>query len=271
MKKLWKAFITNLSKLGRAMLVPIVAMPAIGILGRLGAADMLNIPLMETASNAITNNLDMLFAFGACLAFAKAKDKTFPMIGAAVGLFAFKACLSSLNEDIGMGVFAGIVVGTLAAILFNYSREWKTPEMFSLFTGDRFIIVLAPIFAIPLALLFNIIWPPIQNGLDSLAMWMAGSGVIGIFLFGFLNRALIPVGLHHVINSYLWFQMGSFTNAAGDVVMGDIPRFLAGDPTAGVFMTGLYPVFLFGLPGACLAMYKCAKKDKKSDNSLHFT
>ena len=100
MKKLWKAFITNLSKLGRAMLVPIVAMPAIGILGRLGAADMLNIPLMETASNAITNNLDMLFAFGACLAFAKAKDKTFPMIGAAVGLFAFKACLSSLNEDI---------------------------------------------------------------------------------------------------------------------------------------------------------------------------
>ena len=83
MKKLWKAFITNLSKLGRAMLVPIVAMPAIGILGRLGAADMLNIPLMETASNAITNNLDMLFAFGACLAFAKAKDKTFPMIGAA--------------------------------------------------------------------------------------------------------------------------------------------------------------------------------------------
>ena len=238
------------------MLVPIVAMPAIGILGRLGAADMLNIPLMETASNAITNNLDMLFAFGACLAFAKAKDKTFPMIGAAVGLFAFKACLSSLNEDIGMGVFAGIVVGTLAAILFNYSREWKTPEMFSLFTGDRFIIVLAPIFAIPLALLFNIIWPPIQNGLDSLAMWMAGSGVIGIFLFGFLNRALIPVGLHHVINSYLWFQMGSFTNAAGDVVMGDIPRFLAGDPTAGVFMTGLYPVFLFGLPGACLAMYK---------------
>lgn len=263
MKKLWKAFITNLSKLGRAMLVPIVAMPAIGILGRLGAADMLNIPLMETASNAITNNLDMLFAFGACLAFAKAKDKTFPMIGAAVGLFAFKACLSSLNEDIGMGVFAGIVVGTLAAILFNYSREWKTPEMFSLFTGDRFIIVLAPIFAIPLALLFNIIWPPIQNGLDSLAMWMAGSGVIGIFLFGFLNRALIPVGLHHVINSYLWFQMGSFTNATGDVVMGDIPRFLAGDPTAGVFMTGLYPVFLFGLPGACLAMYKCAKKDKK--------
>lgn len=83
-------------------------------------------------------------------------------------------------------------------------------------------------------------------------MWMAGSGVIGIFLFGFLNRALIPVGLHHVINSYLWFQMGSFTNAAGDVVMGDIPRFLAGDPTAGVFMTGLYPVFLFVCPApAC--------------------
>ena len=265
MKKFWKAFITNLSKLGRAMLIPIVAMPAVGILGRLGAADMLNIPLMETASNAITGNLDMLFAFGACLAFAKGKDKTYPMIGAAAGLFAFKACLTSLNPDIGMGVFAGIVVGTLAAILYNYSREWKTPEMFSFFTGDRFIIVLAPICAIPLALLFNLIWPPIQNGLDSLAMWLAGSGVVGIFLFGFLNRALIPVGLHHVINSYLWFQMGSFTTAAGEIVTGDIPRFLAGDPTAGVFMTGLYPVFLFGLPGACFAMYKAAKKEKKAE------
>ncbi|MCI2047339.1 MAG: PTS transporter subunit EIIC [Faecalibacterium sp.] len=265
MKKFWKAFITNLSKLGRAMLIPIVAMPAVGILGRLGAADMLNIPLMETASNAITGNLDMLFAFGACLAFAKSKDKTYPMIGAAAGLFAFKACLTSLNPDIGMGVFAGIVVGTLAAILYNYSREWKTPEMFSFFTGDRFIIVLAPICAIPLALLFNLVWPPIQNGLDSLAMWLASSGVVGIFLFGFLNRALIPVGLHHVINSYLWFQMGSFTTAAGEVVTGDIPRFLAGDPTAGVFMTGLYPVFLFGLPGACFAMYKAAKKEKKAE------
>lgn len=265
MKKVWKSFITNLSKLGRAMLIPIVAMPAIGILGRLGASDMLNIPLMETASSAITGNLDILFAFGACLAFAKSKDKTFPMIGAAVGLFAFKACLTSLNDSINIGVFAGIVVGTLAAILYNYSRKWKTPKMFSFFTGDRFIIVLAPICAIPLALLFNVVWPAVQGGLDSLAIWLAGSGVVGIFIFGCLNRALIPFGLHHVINSYLWFQMGSFTTAAGQAVTGDIPRFLAGDPTAGVFMTGLYPVFLFGLPGACYAMYKCAKQERRSE------
>lgn len=260
MKQLWKSFIKNLSKLGRAMLIPIVAMPAVGILGRLGAADMLNIPLMETASSAVTSNLDLLFAFGACLAFADSKDKTYSLIGATAGLVAFKACLTSLNENIGMGVFAGIVVGVLSAILYNHSRKWHTPEMFSFFTGEKFIIVLAPICAIPLALLFNLIWPPIQNGLDTLAVWMSTSGAIGIFLFGFLNRALIPVGLHHVINSYLWFQMGSFTNALGEVVTGDIPRFLAGDPTAGVFMTGLYPVFLFGLPGACYAMYKCAKK-----------
>lgn len=265
MKKFWKSFIRNLSKLGRAMLVPIVAMPAVGILGRLGAADMLNIPLLETASNAITSNLDMLFAFGGVLAFADSKNKSYALIGAAVGLFSFKACLSSLNPDIGMGVFAGIIVGVLSAILYNHSRKWNTPEMFAFFTGEKFIIVLAPIFAVPLALLFALIWPPIQNGLDTLAVWMAGSGALGIFLFGFLNRALIPVGLHHVINSYLWFQMGSFVNAAGETVTGDIPRFLAGDPTAGVFMTGLYPVFLFGLPGACYAMYKCAKKEHQQE------
>ncbi len=264
MKSIWKSFIKNLSKLGRAMLIPIVAMPAVGILGRLGAADMLNIPLMETASSAITANLDMLFAFGACLAFADSKDKTYSLIGAAAGLFSFKACLTALNPDIGMGVFAGIVVGILSAVLYNHSRKWNTPEMFSFFTGDKFIIVLAPICAIPLALLFNLVWPPIQNGLDAMAVWMSASGALGIFIFGFLNRALIPVGLHHVINSYLWFQMGSFTTAAGQVVTGDIPRFLAGDPTAGIFMTGLYPVFLFGLPGACYAMYKCAKEKNKA-------
>ena len=261
----WKKFIRNLSKLGRAMLIPIVAMPAVGILGRLGASDMLNIPLMETASNAITGNLDMLFAFGGVLAFADSKDKSYALIGAAVGLFSFKACLAALDPNLGMGVFAGIIVGVLSAILYNHSRKWNTPEMFSFFTGEKFIIVLAPIFAIPLALIFYLIWPPIQNGLDVLAMWMAGSGALGIFLFGFLNRALIPVGLHHVINSYLWFQMGSFVNAAGETVTGDIPRFLAGDPTAGVFMTGLYPVFLFGLPGACYAMYKCAKKEHQKE------
>ena len=261
----WKSFITNLSKLGRAMLIPIVAMPAVGILGRLGAADMLNLPLLETASNAVSGNLDMLFAFGAALAFADSKDKTYPLIGAAVGLFAFKACLASLNPDIGMGVFAGIIVGVLSTILYNKSRKWKTPEMFSFFTGNKFIIVLAPIFAVPLALIFNLIWPPIQNALDALAQFMANSGAFGIFLFGFLNRALIPVGLHHVINSYLWFQMGTFTPAGGEAVTGDIPRFLAGDPTAGVFMTGLYPVFLFGLPGACYAIYKCAKKEHQEE------
>lgn len=263
MKKFWKSFITNLSKLGRAMLIPIVAMPAVGILGRLGAADMLNIPLLETASSAITGNLDLLFAFGGCLAFAKSKDKTYPMVAAAVGLYAFKACLTLLNPDIGMGVFAGIIIGVTTAILYNHSRLWKTPEMFSFFTGDKFAIVLMPILAVPLAMLFNLVWPPIQNGLDAAAVWMSNSGALGIFLFGFLNRALIPVGLHHVINSYLWFQMGSFVNAAGQTVTGDIPRFLAGDPTAGVFMTGLYPVFLFGLPGACYAMYKCAKKENQ--------
>ena len=143
----WKKFIRNLSKLGRAMLVPIVAMPAVGILGRLGASDMLNIPLMETASNAITGNLDMLFAFGGVLAFADSKDKSYALIGAAVGLFSFKACLAALDPNIGMGVFAGIIVGVLSAILYNHSRKWNTPEMFSFFTGEKFIIVLAPIFA----------------------------------------------------------------------------------------------------------------------------
>ena len=103
-------------------------------------------------------------------------------------------------------------------------------------------------------ILFAQIWPTIQNGIDALAHGIVNLGAIGSGLFGLLNRLLIPIGLHHVMNTYLRFVFGDFTNQRGNVVNGDIARFLAGDKTAGMFMTGFFPVMMFGLPAACFAM-----------------
>lgn len=258
-----KRITKELSKLGRAMLIPIAATPVAGLLARLSAPDMLNLPVLESASWVVFGMLDLLFAIGAVIAYTKVKDKTCPTIGAIISLAVFKETMSYLNPDLNMGVFAGIVVGVMTAIVFNYSRNWKTPSMFSFFTGDKFVVTLAPLAAVPFGMLFSYIWGPCEAGLDSFALWIGGAGALGVFVFGFFNRLLIPVGLHHVLNSFIYYELGSFTTAGGEVITGEIPRFLAGDPTAGLFLAMFFVPMMFGLPGACMAFYKTAKEKRK--------
>ncbi|MFR6099410.1 MAG: PTS transporter subunit EIIC [Longibaculum sp.] len=231
----------QLSKLGKAMLIPIAATPVAGLLARLSAADLLNLPVLENAAWVVFGMMDLLFAVGAVIAYAKAKDKAIPIIGAVVSLSVFKSVLTFMNETINMGVFAGIVVGVMTAIVYNYSKEWKTPQMFSFFTGEKFVVTLAPLVAVPLGIAFSYIWVPCQAGLNSFGIWIAGAGALGVFVFGLTNRLLIPIGLHHVVNTYIYYELGSFVTASGEVVKGEIPRFLAGDPTAGLFLA----IFLF--------------------------
>jgi PTS system N-acetylglucosamine-specific IIC component len=109
-----------------------------------------------------------------------------------------------------------------------------------------------------LAGIFGVIWPPIQDLINGLGQWIIDAGAVGAGVFGFLNRILIPIGLHHVLNSLVWFVFGEYNG-----VTGDLHRFFAGDPSAGTFMTGFFPVMMFGLPAACLAMIMTAKKEKK--------
>lgn len=259
----------ELSKLGKAMLIPIAATPAAGLLARLSAADMLNLPVLESASWVVFGMLDLLFAIGAVVAYTKVKDKVCPIIGAIISMSVFKQTLTFMNPDLNMGVFAGIVVGVFTAIVFNYSRQWKTPSMFSFFTGDKFVVTLAPLAAVPLGILFSFIWGPCQIGLNSFALWIGSAGALGVFVFGLCNRLLIPIGLHHVLNSFIYYQLGSFTTASGTIVTGEIPRFLAGDPTAGLFLSMFFIPMMFGLPGACLAFFKTAKaRNKEKTKSL---
>lgn len=265
MKNLSKIFMKELSKLGRAMLIPIVAMPVTGLLSRFGEADLLNLPVLKLASGVVFGNLDILFAIGAVAAYAKAKDKTCPILASILSLMIFKESLVFFNPDVNMGVFAGIIVGVVCAVIFNYSKEWKTPDMFAFFTGEKFVVTLAPIAIIIFGAIFSYVWPPIQNGLNSFAIWLGAAGALGVFCFGFFNRMLIPIGLHHVLNTYIYYELGTYTTATGEIVKGEIPRFLAGDPTAGLFLSMFFVSMMFGIPAICLAIYRKAKKNKKEE------
>lgn len=268
MKAIFNNFKKKLAQLGRSMLVPVTAMPVAGILSRIASEDMLNIPLLKAAGDIVFGNMDILFALGAVVAFAKAKDKVSPMVASLLSILVLKSTLAALDESINMGIFAGIVVGCFTAWIFNHSKEWKTPKIFDFFTGEKFVITLAPIATVALGYVLSFIWPPIQMVLDQFAIGIAKLGAVGVFIFGFLNRLLIPVGLHHVFNSYIYFNLGSYTQADGTVITGEMTRFLAGDPTAGLFLSMFFVVMMFGLPGAALAMYKCAKKRRNEVKGL---
>ena len=265
MQTLFNRFMNQMNKLGKAMLLPIVALPLAGLLMCISEPYLLNMPVLKNVSSVIFGNIDLLFTVGAISAFVKNKDKTSAIIAGVLSLMIFKNTMTYFNPDVNMGVFAGIVIGTFTAFIFNKSSLWHTPDMFAFFTGDKFVITLAPLAALILGSIFASVWPPIQNVLNSFAIWLGAAGAIGIFLYGVLNRLLIPIGLHHVLNAYIFYEIGSYTTTNGEIVKGEIARFMAGDPTAGLFLSMFFVVTMFGLPAACLAMYRTAKKEHKNE------
>ncbi len=131
------------------------------------------------------------------------------------------------------------------------------------FSGKRFVPIITSLSMVVLAVILGLIWGPIQNALDVFGRWIVGLGGIGAAIYTIGNRLLLPFGLHHILNSIAWFQIGSFTDATGKTVHGDLTRFFAGDKTAGLFMTGFFQIMMFALPGAALAIIHTAKPDKR--------
>lgn len=248
---------SSVQALGRALMLPIAMLPVAGLLLRFGQPDLLNISAIADAGNAIFANLPLLFAIGVAVGFAKDNNGASGLAGA-VGYLILTAMLKGINKDIDTGVLGGIIIGSTAGFLYNKYKDIKLPEFLAFFGGKRFIPIATGISAVVIAEILGFIWPPIQTGLHAFSNWMASSGEIGLFLYGIFNRLLLVTGLHHVLNSLFWFQLGDFTNAQGVVVHGDIARFMAGDPTAGAFMAGYFPIMMFGLPAICLAMYTTA-------------
>lgn len=252
-----------LQKIGKSLMFPIATLPAAALLVRFGQPDMLDLPVIAAAGDGILGNLPIIFAIGIAMGFAFDTSGGAALAGAIAYLVLTKG-LGAYDETINMGVFGGIIAGVIAGLLYNKFYNVKFPEWLSFFGGRRFVPIITALIMTALVFVFGIIWPPIQGVLDSGADWILGAGGLGVGVYGFLNRLLIPVGLHHVMNTIIWFDFGTFTTAAGEVVKGDINRFLKGDPTAGTFLAGFFPIMMFGLPAACLAMYFAAKKEKRA-------
>ncbi|MDE5412390.1 glucose-specific PTS transporter subunit IIBC [Alkalihalobacterium chitinilyticum] len=269
-----KAFGT-LQRVGRALMTPVSVLPAAGLLLGLGHENVLNIPIMAEAGGVIFGNLALLFAVGVAIGLADGDGVA--GLAAVIGYLVMNTTLGIMAgyygaetvtvlgiETLQTGVFGGIIMGLVAATLYKRFYNIELPPFLGFFAGKRFVPIITAATAVLLGIAFVFIWPPIQGVIDWFSHLATETGTtVAAFVFGFTQRALIPFGLHHIFYQPFWFEFGTFTTAAGDVVRGDMTRFFAGDPTAGTFMAGLFPFMLFGLPAAALAIYHEARPERK--------
>ena len=257
-----KGFFAQLQRIGKALILPVVVLPAAALLLRLGAADLLDIPVITRAGGILFDNLALLFAIGVAVGLSFDNAGAAGLAGA-VGYLVITEGAQTINPDINMGVLAGILAGCIAGSLYNKFHNVKLPDFLGLFAGRRFVPIITGGVSVLAAAILGYLWPFVQDVIYSFGQWLTTSGPLGVGVYGLCNQLLIPTGLHHVINTLAWFVFGSFKTAAGEVVTGDLWRYFAGDPSAGNFMTGFFPIFMFGMPAAALAMYRTARKENR--------
>ncbi|OQX49598.1 MAG: PTS sugar transporter, partial [Epsilonproteobacteria bacterium 4484_20] len=251
---------TLLQKIGKALMTPIAVLPVAALLLRLGFGDIFDgqaALVMKSAGETVFANLDLLFGIGIAYGLAKNSDGAAALSGA-IGVLIAKAVYVSIDKDVNMGVFVGIIIGVVAGTLYNRFHDIKLPEFLGFFGGKRFVPIITAIAAIAVGVLAGYFWPYAQNAIDAFSNMIIGLQEFGTFLYGVLNRLLIPLGLHHILNSVFWFQLGEYTylkDGAEVVANGDLHRFFAGDPAAGIYMSGFYLVMMFGLPAMAYAIY----------------
>lgn len=256
-----------LQKIGKAMLIPIVALPAAGILFRISAEDLLDWKLFQS-TGAVFNNIDILIAIGVAMGLSKTKDRGIPALTGFIAISILKEGLKILNPDLDMSVFGGLLSGLIAAWTYNKFKDTDLPKVFSFFSGENFPITLIIVFMIPITGISYLVWPIAQDSIDWLAQSLVALGGIGIFIYGFLNRFLLPFGLHHVLNTYVYFGLGSYKTSGGETVHGEITRYLNGDPTAGYFLGGYFITIIFGIPAIALAIAMIARHNKNNTRAL---
>jgi PTS system N-acetylglucosamine-specific IIC component len=279
-----KKLMESTQQLGRALMLPIAVLPIAGLLLRLGQPDLLDIAAIASAGNAIFSNLGLLFAIGIAVGLARENHGAAGLAGVVAFLVASKGAEVLINvppdvlaaaandahrnlaaaaykaKQLGkVSVPLGIVCGIVAGALYNRYHDIKLPDYLAFFGGRRFVPIVAGAAGVILAFAFGLGFPAVERGMDTLSYVVIESGPIGLFVYGVLNRLLIVTGLHHILNNVAWFIVGDFHGATGD-----LNRFFAGDPSAGAFMSGFFPVMMFGLPAACLAMYHTALPERRA-------
>jgi PTS system N-acetylglucosamine-specific IIC component len=217
---------------------------------------------MKVSGEAIFSNLDIIFAIGIAYGLAKNSDGASALAGG-IGVLIAKAVYLQIDKELNMGVFIGIIMGVVAGLIYNRFHTIKLPEFLGFFAGKRFVPILTSLSAVLIGVLAGYFWHYAQSGIDLFSHYIIGLNEIGTFIYGFLNRLLIPLGLHHILNSIFWFQLGDFSYLKDGVTVvanGDLNRFFAGDATAGVYMAGFYIIMMFGLPSMALAIYLSTPK-----------
>jgi PTS system N-acetylglucosamine-specific IIC component len=277
-----KSLFAALQKVGGALMLPIAVLPIAGLLLRLGQPDLLNSATILAAGSAIFDNLGLLFAIGVAVGLARENHGAAGLASVVAYLVATKgaevlisvpeAALAGLTgraRELGvvaykahelatLNVPVGILCGLTAGWLYNRFFNITLPSYLAFFGGRRFVPIVSGLAGLALAALFGTQWQHLEAGMDALSRTVLNAGAFGLFAYGVLNRLLIVTGLHHIINNIAWFLLGDYHG-----VTGDLKRFFAGDPTAGAFMAGFFPVMMFGLPAACLAMYHCALPERR--------
>ncbi|WDV53476.1 PTS transporter subunit EIIC [Streptomyces coeruleorubidus] len=281
------AVMAVLQRIGRSLMLPVAVLPAAALLVRLGNTDMLGresfpefitkiASFMTAGGNAILDNMPLLFAVGIAIGFAKKSDGS-TALAAVVGYLVFKNVLATFTDPnlpqvatavdgkvvmtdapVDAKVLGGVVMGLVVALLYQRFYRTKLPDWAGFFGGRRLVPILAAFAGLVIGIVFGYIWPVLGTALHNLGEWLVGSGAVGAGIFGVANRALIPIGMHHLLNSFPWFQAGTYEGKSGDIA-----RFLAGDPSAGQFMTGFFPIMMFALPAACLAIVHCARPERR--------
>jgi PTS system glucose-specific IIC component len=268
-----------LQKVGKALMLPVAVLPVAGLLLGIGAADFEWLPaavsaLMRESGSVIFGNMALIFAIAVALGFTE--NDGVAAIAATVGYTVLLATMGVMagvrgQEQVAImgipsiqtGVFGGILAGGLAAAMFNRFYRISLPAYLGFFAGKRFVPIATALSAIALGLLLSVVWPPVQRGIDGFSHWAAvGDPRTAATLYGFVERLLIPFGLHHIWNAPFFYEIGTYTDAAGKVVHGDIQRFMAGDRTAGI-LGGAFLFKMFGLPAAAIAMWHSARPENR--------
>ena len=273
----FKNAFSGLQKIGKCMMLPVSVLPVAGILLGIGSAHFPWLPeivsqIMAQSGGAIFSNLPLLFAIG--VAIGLTENDGVAALAATTGWVVFLAAMGVCAKlrgievtsimgipSIDTGVFGGIIVGLVAAQAFNRFYKVQLPSYLGFFAGKRSVPIITAIEVIIVGALLSFIWPPIGNGIKAFSNWAVNSHpALAFSIYGIVERALIPFGLHHVWNVPFFFQAGDYTDpSTGNVIHGEIARFIAGDPTAGN-MTGGYLFKMWGLPAAALAMWRAARQ-----------
>ncbi|CAB3782324.1 PTS system glucose-specific EIICB component [Paraburkholderia ultramafica] len=270
-----------LQKVGKSLMLPVAVLPVAGLLLGLGATDfhgyvpLMVLALMKNAGDVIFANLPLIFAIGVALGFTE--NDGVSGIAATIGYLVMTATLGVIAKAQGIepdtimgipsiqtGVFGGILAGGLAAWMFNRYYKIALPAYLGFFAGKRFVPIVTAIGSIVLGAILSFVWPPIGGVIKAFSHWAAVSDPrTAATIYGFVERLLIPFGLHHIWNVPFFFEAGSYLDPTnGKTVHGDINRFFAGDPTAGI-LAGAFLFKMFGLPAAAIAIWHCAKPEKK--------